>query len=78
MIASNKHRQEPHKIATLHNEKIEGSAWALQQPLACPRTQMQTLISMDSGVSQESITTWQQWMNAQSIKPILSNKIKNL
>ena len=33
--------------------KTQGSTWALQEPLACPRTQTRTLIIMDKRVIED-------------------------
>ena len=48
-----KQRHEHNNLATICKEKIQGSPWAPQQPLACLRTQMQTLTNMDKRVSED-------------------------
>ena len=55
MIASNKQRQEHNILATIWRAKPQGGPWALQKPLACPRSQMQTLTSMDKGVIEDGL-----------------------
>ena len=47
MIASNKQKQKNNNLAII-GEQTQGSSWALQEPLACPRTQMWTLTIMDN------------------------------
>ena len=52
MIASNKQRQEHKNLATIQREKLKG-AWALQEHVASPITQLQTLTRMNKGVIED-------------------------
>ena len=55
MVASNKQRQEHNNLATIQRlaSKTQGSPWALQEPLACLKTQMPTLTRMDKEVIED-------------------------
>ena len=50
MLASNTQRHEHNNLTTNLEIKTQGSPWALQEPLACPRIQMWFLTRMEKGV----------------------------
>ena len=60
--------------------KTQGSPWALQEPLACPITQIQTLTRMDKGAVKDYYHMTLMDENVKYMKPThpLLEKIVNL
>ena len=69
-------KKKSNNIATIKREKLKGD-WALQEPLACPITQMQTLTRMDKVVIEDyyGMTSVDENVNEMKLTHVL---LKNL